>query len=323
MSFGASPSSEAVHGPVVLCLFGPTASGKTDILTRLFAGSAEVIVADSMQVYRYLDVGTAKPSEEERRAVPHHLIDIKNPDEQYHAGEFVTRAEQLIRQIQARGRLPIVSGGTAFYFQNLLFGLPGTPQGSDELRSALKRRLETEGAGALYRELERVDPETSRRISPNDTYRILRALEVYEASGRPLSSFQVPQTPRTDLDIRLVGLWREREELTRRIDARVEAMMDAGLPGEVARVCRMGYGPEDPGLRGIGYREFFSLAPDAACAFDELPSARLSAVSEEIKRSSKRYAKRQMTFFRRLPGVEWFHSDDRQALSAVAEAAGP
>lgn len=314
-----SGSFHAGSPPRVICIFGPTATGKTDILLRTLSGRGEVISADSMQVYRHLDVGTAKPSPPERKTLPHHLIDIKNPDEQYHAGEFVTAAERLIPEITARGMLPVIAGGTAFYFRNFIFGLPGTPQGSQQLRDALRARLEEEGADALYAELSRVDPNTAARISPHDTYRILRALEVFEVSGRPLSSYAVPDSPRADFEIVLVGLWRDRRALARRIDERVDRMMAAGLPEEVERVCRMGYGAEDPGLRGIGYREFFRLEPDAGCSFSSLSPERRAAIAEEIKRSSRRYAKRQMTFFRRLPGVRWVDVTDEPAARGELE----
>ncbi|MFO7782268.1 MAG: tRNA (adenosine(37)-N6)-dimethylallyltransferase MiaA [Spirochaetia bacterium] len=307
--------------PRVLCLFGPTAAGKTDVLLSRFAGRAEVISADSMQVYRHLDIGTAKPGPAERAALPHHLLDIRNPDEQYHAGEFVAAAEELVPEIAARGRLPIIAGGTGFYIRNFVFGLPGTPKGTPASRAHIRARLEAEGAEALYAELERVDPVTAGRISENDTYRIQRALEVYEISGRPLSSFDVPETPREDFEVMLVGLWRERGELAARIGKRVGAMMAAGLPAEVEAVCRMGYGPRAPGLRGIGYREFFTVAGDAACAFASLGEDRLAAVAQEIVRGTRRYAKRQMTFFRRLPGVRWIEAGDEAALDALAAGA--
>jgi tRNA dimethylallyltransferase len=310
-----------VPRPRVLCLFGPTAAGKTDVLLSRFAGRAEVISADSMQVYRHLDIGTAKPDPAERAALPHHLIDIKDPDEQYHAGEFVAAAEALVPKIAARGRLPIIAGGTGFYIRNFVFGLPGTPKGTPDSRARIRARLEAEGAETLYAELERVDPETAGRISENDTYRILRALEVYEISGRPLSSFDVPQMPREDFDVMLVGLWRERGELGPRIEKRVGAMMAAGLPAEVEAVCRLGYGPQSPGLRGIGYREFFSVAGDVACAFASLGEDRRAEVAEEIVRGTRNYARRQMTFFRRLPGVRWIEAGDEAALDELAAGA--
>ena len=303
--------------PRVLCLFGPTAVGKTAVVSRHLAAGAEVISADSMQVYRGLDIGTAKPSAAERETLPHHLIDIRNPDEQYHAGDFVAAANALVREITARGKLPVVAGGTAFYFRNFVFGLPGTPQGSAKLRERLRLRLEEDGRAALYEELARVDPETAARISENDTYRVLRALEVFEASGRPLSSFEVPHKPRDEFEFALVGMWRERAELSRRIEARVAGMMEAGLAAEVSRLCREGYRADAPALRGIGYREFFALAGDVGCAFDELPTERLDAVAAEIVRSTRRYAKRQMTFFRRLPGVRWVHADDQPGILAA------
>jgi tRNA dimethylallyltransferase len=268
-----------------------------------------------MQVYRHLDIGTAKPTPAERAVLPHHLIDIKDPHEQFHAGEFVTAAERLVAEITARGRLPIVAGGTAFYFRNFVFGLPGTPQGTASTRARLRERLETEGAAALFAELSRLDPETAARISENDTYRILRALEVYEVSGRPLSSFSVPTEPRGDMDITLVGLFRPREELTARIKKRVATMMQRGLPAEVEALCRAGYTARARGLRGIGYREFFACAGEVGCAFSSLPADRLAAVAAEITKSTRRYAKRQMTFFRRLPGVRWVHAADDAAIS--------
>ena len=197
----------------------------------------------------------------------------------------------------------------------------GYPEGHTPVAGAHSRTTGGEGAAALYAELGRVDPATAGRISENDTYRILRALEVYEISGRPLSSFDLPQTPREDFEVVLVGLWRDRAELSARIEKRVGAMMAAGLPAEVEAVCRMGYGPTSPGLRGIGYREFFSVAGDAACAFGSLGEDRLAAVAQEIVRGTRRYAKRQMTFFRRLPGVRWIKADDEDALVRLVSLA--
>ncbi len=286
--------------PLVL-LFGPTGVGKTELILRLFNGVGEVISADSMQVYRGLDIGTAKPSSEVRTLVPHHLIDILDPSEQYTAGEFVHRAEALIPQIERRGRIPILSGGTAYYFRNFLYGLPETPVANSAVREWLEQRLEIEGLSPLYAELKRVDPEAGERISRGDTYRILRALEVYHTTGRPLSSFPVPLRPRLERPYRLIGLIRDREELYQRIDSRVEEMFRQGLLQEVGRLIASGYGEEDPGMRGIGYREFFLLR--------RLGCLTLSRVKEEIKKNSRRYAKRQITFFKSIPGVQWVHPD--------------
>ncbi|MCX7786215.1 MAG: tRNA (adenosine(37)-N6)-dimethylallyltransferase MiaA [Spirochaetes bacterium] len=291
--------------PLVL-LFGPTGVGKTELILRLFAGIGEVISADSMQVYKGLDIGTAKPSLEVRSQVPHHLIDILDPREQYTAGEFVHRAEELIPQIDVRGRIPIISGGTAYYFKNFLYGLPETPVANPSVREWLDQRLELEGLPRLYEELKRIDPVAGERISPRDTYRILRALEVYYSTGRALSSYAVPVSPRLGRSYRLIGLIRDRKELYQRIDARVEEMFKQGLPEEVARLIALGYGEEDPGMRGIGYREFFQLGKEGCLT--------LSQVKTEIQKNSRRYAKRQITFFKSLPGVQWLHPNSIRSL---------
>lgn len=311
-SAGRNEDDRGFRPPVVF-LFGPTATGKSALLLDHFgrpsgAGgdesrpAVEVISADSMQVYRHMDIGTAKPSLPEREALPHHLIDLKEPNEGYHVGEFVERAERLVWEITERRALPVIAGGTAFYFRMFLFGLPGTPEATAETRALLQKRLDREGLEALRRELEERDPESAARIAPRDSYRVLRALEVLYETGTPRSAFAVPETPRRDMDILSLGLYREREELYRRIDARVDKMMSRGLPAEVRRLVDMGHAPPDPGMRAIGYREFFHEA-----ALRDIDSE-LPAITELIRRDSRRYAKRQLTFFRKLPRVEWFHA---------------
>jgi tRNA dimethylallyltransferase len=182
----------------VLVLFGPTASGKTGILLELFNSAssiqAEVISADSMQVYRGMDIGTAKPSAEERESLPHHLIDIRDPSQQFNAGDFVRLADEKCAEIASRGRLPVVSGGTGFYLKNFILGLSEAPPSSKEIRAALKQELKEKGAAALMEELAASDPESARRIHINDEYRILRALEVFRTCGKSLSSFKISGT---------------------------------------------------------------------------------------------------------------------------------
>ena len=295
--------------PFALLLFGPTGVGKTELLLRLFAGRAEVISADSMQVYRGLDIGTAKPDPDLLRSLPHHLIDIRDPREQYTVGDFVSSAEKLIISIGDGGKIPVVSGGTAYYFRNLIFGLPPAPPADMGVRARLEEECALQGTEEMHRRLRREDPTAADRISPRDRYRILRALEVQDISGRPLSSFPVPDSPRKDMDFLVVGLTRPREELHRRIDERVEAMFRRGLPGEVAGLMRRGFTDNDPGLKGIGYREFFSLKNDGCL--------RLKDAAELIKTASRRFAKRQLTFFRSLPGVLWVHPDDDAELSRI------
>ncbi|MFW5812285.1 MAG: tRNA (adenosine(37)-N6)-dimethylallyltransferase MiaA [Alkalispirochaetaceae bacterium] len=300
-------------------LFGPTAVGKTDLIASLGL-PLEVINADSMQVYRGLDIGTAKPPPEITSRIPHHLIDLCDPGEQFHAGRFVEETERLLPEILERGRLPVVSGGTAFYFRNLIYGLPETPQADPGTRRALQERLAEEGVERLYRELELVDPESAARIEGADSYRILRALEVYRSTGKPRSAFPPPTEPRKDLEYRAVGLYRERAHLYDRINRRVESMFEHGLPGEVADLLASGVPQDAPALRAIGYREFLIHAPTDQIIARRIPEQTLELIQREIAKNSRRYAKRQITFFSRLPGVRWIEPGEEQELRLAAEA---
>ncbi|MFO8042140.1 MAG: tRNA (adenosine(37)-N6)-dimethylallyltransferase MiaA [Alkalispirochaeta sp.] len=298
--------------PTVL-LFGSTAVGKTaaldTIATDINASPVEIISADSRQVYREMDLGTAKPTAAERRRIPYHLVDVVTPRESWDVGQFVEAADLLVPEIYGRGAVPVICGGTAFYHRGYLFGLPGTPRASAELRRQLEERLHTEGLEPLRRELRAVDPQSDRRIAANDRYRVVRALEVYHTSGYPLSSYVAPTSLRAEVSPIVVGLYRPREELYRRIDERVDQMFAAGLPAEVARLLETGYTEHDPGLQTIGYREFFQVAggpPWGDAALDE--------IRRLIARNTRRYAKRQETFFRRIPGVQWIDADDESAL---------
>ena len=295
-----------------MCLCGATGVGKTSLVAELFPGVAEVIVADSMQVYRGLDIGTAKPSPAERAAVPHHLVDIKDPHETFDVAEFVKRAERLIPDVHTRGRIPVVSGGTAFYFRNLVCGLPETPAADPDVRKDVADFVASTGPAGAHAELARRDPVSAERIAVNDVYRISRALEVSIATGRPLSSYRRPDRPRAAFNWTLVYLDREREELYGRIEARVDAMFDAGLVDELERLYAGGCRAEDPAMRGIGYREFFDAA------FFETPSPErdrlIPAIKREIMRNSRRYAKRQRTFFTRLPGIITVDPDDTDRI---------
>ena len=302
-----------------LFLLGPTGVGKTALLAELTV-PVEVINADSMQVYRGLDIGTAKPSPDLLSRIPHHLVDICNPEEQFHVGRFVQEANRLIPEIEDRGKLPVVSGGTAFYFKNLIYGLPGTPEASRETRRLLQRRLEHDGLETLYRELQEVDPVSAGRIESKDRYRILRALEVYHESGKPRSAFPEPREPREDLRFLAIGLYREREHLYRRINERVEKMFASGLEEEVAGLLQAGYGPESPAMRAIGYREFFQFASVAELESRRLDDETRKRVTEEIQKNSRRYAKRQITFFSRLPEVRWLEPGEESEIQETAKA---
>lgn len=275
----------------VAVIFGPTASGKTALALELFGGTgaAEIVSADSMQVYRRMDIGTAKPDSSCRAALPHHLIDIRDPDEQFCAGDFVRLADEACADIHSRGKLPVILGGTAFYIRNFLFGLPVTPESDPETRRSLAERMAREGASRLHAELSAVDPESAERIHVHDEYRILRALEVFAASGKPLSSFTISGSYRAGYRALAIALDRDRAELNRRIDVRVDDMFASGLGAEVAGLREAGYTASDPGMQAIGYREFFDT---------ELAALGEGAIRERIKLDSRKYAKRQETFIR-------------------------
>jgi tRNA dimethylallyltransferase len=294
----------------VTVVFGPTAVGKTEFIERLFSclPNIEIINADSMQVYRGLDIGTAKPSRQMRERIPHHLIDILEPSHQFNAGQFVHRAEDLIAAIRRRGNTAILCGGTAYYLRSFITGLPDSPPGDTVIRRQLKSEAEQKGLEALLDELGRVDPVTRSRVKDRDAYRVLRALEVYRCSGRPLSAFTNPTAPRKDYEFFPVGLTRERGELYRRIEQRVERMFRQGLVREVSLLLESGLGFEDPGMRGIGYREFFELCKGCTT---------LETVKQLIKRNSRRYAKRQITFFKSLADVHWLDPDQVDSACAL------
>lgn len=264
-----------------------------------------------MQVYLHMDIGTAKPTPAERARMVHHLVDIVEPGSQFNAGEFVKRAETLIADISQRGKHPVVSGGTAFYIRSLLYGLPESPPGRAEARERLRERQLAEGQAALYEELCRRDPLAGARIQPNDRYRTTRALEILEATGRSVFSFAWPSAPRPELDTLVLGLERPREELYARIGQRVERMFSEGLAAEVKGLLARGFGPGDPGMRGIGYREFLEM--QSGCMT-------LADVRDAIVQDTRRYAKRQLTFFRAIRGVQWMHPDDVAGIRARVEA---
>ncbi|TVR92676.1 MAG: tRNA (adenosine(37)-N6)-dimethylallyltransferase MiaA [Spirochaetaceae bacterium] len=322
----STPASNPESLPPFLCVFGPTGTGKTEILLRAFAGRAEVISADSMQVYKQLNIGTAKPPPRVLRELPHHLIDTLSLHEAYDAGSFVRQTEQLLPEIAARGKIPIVSGGTGFYIRALLYGLPEAPPSDPEHRQRLEARLAQAGAEPLRKELEQVDPVSAAKINVADHYRLVRALEVYSSSGRPRSSYGVPESIRPGLRAIVVNLNRPRPELYARINARVETMLEAGLAEEVLGLARAGYSTRHAGIRSIGYKEFFDALEEGVLTPESLQSAGVSestAVKEVVRliqRNSRHYAKRQMLFFRSIGEAIGIHADDLQSLVRVASS---
>jgi tRNA dimethylallyltransferase len=321
--------NEKPNGKIpVFVLLGPTAAGKTTFLFDLFGGSdavvpAEVISADSMQVYRGMDIGTAKPNTATRAALPHHLIDLRDPGEQFNAGEFVRLAGECCAAIYARGKLPVVAGGSGFYLKNFIQGLPDSPPCNEEIRQTLKREFEADGGESLYAELQKGDPVAASRIHRNDIYRVIRSLEIMRLTGKPSSAFETANREKKAArarryDFLVTALTRNREDIYARINARVDSMFEEGLPNEARALFAQGWTPDDPGMRAIGYREFFvdcnTLGGDCENKEDskegssgtvaETPNPRwvftsdTESARELIKRNSRRYAKRQETFFK-------------------------
>ena len=281
--------------------------GKTSILSRLFPFNIEVVSADSAQVYRYMDIGTAKPRTELVRRVPHHLISIKNPDQQFSVGEFVKKADTAVQEIAGRGKVPVLSGGTAFYFKNFAYGLPETPVSDPSVRCALRWRIREDGLPKLFAELKRIDPDYSEKIGCGDEIRIIRAMEIYQMTGKPVSEYRAFQSLRSDkYSFLLIGLNRSRADLYARIEKRVDGMFERGLTKEVKSLVLSGYSWRDPGLRAIGYREY---------AFWREGCLSLAGVRELIKQNTRRYAKRQLSFFQTLSDVRWYQTRQEKELT--------
>lgn len=296
--------------PPLLVIAGPTGVGKTAAAVALARRiPLEVVSADSRQVYRGMDVATGKPTAAERRAAPHHLIDVVDPDDRYHAARFRADAEAAIDAIRARGRLPVVVGGTGLYIRALLRGLDPAPGADPAFRLALSGVAVREGRAALHARLAAVEPALARRLHPNDEVRVVRALERLRAGsavGDALSRWRVTDSP---WRVTYVGLSLDRAVLARRLAARAAAMVDAGLLDEVRELLRRGYAPALPALQGIGYRQFVQVASGA------LDPGQALAL---MQRETVRYAKRQLTWFTREPGIEWIDADAPDGAEGVA-----
>lgn len=282
---------------VIIC--GPTASGKSALALRLAETlPVEIINADSQQVYCGLDLGTAKPSADDLRQVPHHLIDSVPPDASFSAADFVAAADEAITTITARGSLPVVVGGTGLYLRALLHGLVDSPSGAATIRQELQAEADEKGAASLYMDLQQVDPLTAARIHPHNLVRIIRALEVYRLTGIPLSTYQQQHGfNEVRYDCLQLGIQVGRQELYQRIDSRVERMLNEGLLQEVQQLLASGLSPSAKGLGAIGYKEMLAYL---AGEYDLDEAVRL------IKRNTRHYAKRQMTWFQADRDIVWF-----------------
>lgn len=291
--------------PKLVVILGPTASGKTSLALELALNfHGEIISADSAQVYRGLDVGTAKPSAEERRRVPHHLINILDPDQKYSAALFRRQAEEIIHRLHLQNTPIFVAGGTGLYLKVLSRGLFRSPAEDPQLRASMYRRAESGGEEGLYRELQRLDPEAASRIHPHDLFRIVRALEVSILAGRPISHFQREHRFReSPYEILKIGLYLEKEELYRRIGSRAEKMLEMGWVEEVQSLLERGYSPQLKSMQSLGYKHIVShLSGEIG----------LTRAIDLIKRDTRHYAKRQITWFKTDPEIHWFPADQNR-----------
>ena len=278
----------------ILILTGPTCVGKTG-LSLLIAEylDTEIISADSMQIYRGMDIGTAKPSHDERRRVRHHMIDIVEPSERYSAGRYIDDVMPIIRSLHGRGAIPLVVGGTGLYIRAMTRGIFDAPQSDPELRAYL-RELEEASPGILYGKLQELDPEKASLIKPGDFRRIIRALEVILKTGSPMSVLEREFTKPLPYEFIKIGLTRQRRELYRMIEERVDEMFRQGLVEEVKRLLERN--PSETPLQAIGYKEVIAYLRGEQS---------LDETVHLVKRATKRYAKRQFTWFRKEPGIQW------------------
>lgn len=284
----------------ILILTGPTATGKTALSIELAKElSGEIISADSMQLYRGMDIGTAKPTQAERAQVPHHLIDTLDPREKYSVALYRRDAGRAIGDIAARGKLPIVVGGTGLYISALAYDMRFTDAQEDTaLREKWERFATLHGNEALHKELMLRDPKAAEALHPNNVRRVIRALEVFETTGRPMSSQEDAQKGRApgEYDCTIIGLCMDRQALYKRIEARVDQMLDAGLLEETRRLLQSGVSPDCQSMQAIGYKELVQYLTES-CSYAQ--------AVEMLKRNTRRYAKRQMTWFRAIEQIHW------------------
>ncbi len=289
----------SVDGDPLICVVGPTASGKTELAVKLARQlDGEVLSADSMQIYRGFDIGTGKPSADERAAVPHHLLDIADPLEAWDAARWAEAAASQVAAIRARGKVPVVCGGSFLWVRALVYGLAPAPPGDEQVRARHRAWAESEGRAALHARLAGVDPASAARLAPNDLMRVSRALEVFELTGVPLSQVHAAHGFRTQrFAIRMLGVARERAELDERIAARVQAMLSAGWVAEVRDLLAGGFGGARA-MASVGYRQ----VSEALTTMGGAPSEQ--ALAESIVRATRVFARRQRTWLREQP-IEW------------------
>jgi tRNA dimethylallyltransferase len=287
----------------LLVIVGPTAAGKTKIAIKLAEElNGEIISADSRQIYKGMDIGTAKPTIEEQARVRHYMLNVINPDEHFSVGEYKRRVEAVIDDIWNRKKLPIIVGGTGLYIKAVIDGLWEGPQADEKLRERLEEEEKRHGKGYLYGKLKEVDTETAERTNPNDLVRIIRALEVYHIEGKPISHFHKAHAfEERNYNTLIIGLTMDRKRLYKKIEDRVDEMIRGGLVEEVMSLLKKGYDEHISSMTGVGYRQILGYLKGR---YDLSEAVRL------IKRDTKRYAKRQYTWFNKDKRIEWHNVDD-------------
>ena len=299
------------EGIRVGAIVGPTAAGKTEVAIEVAERlGAEIVSMDSMQAYRGMDVGTAKPSPEQIVRIRHHLVDVFDPNEDVTVAQFQELGRAAIADISSRGRLPLLVGGSGLYFRSVVDDLRFPPR-SETVRTALEQEAEELGADALYERLRQLDPPAAGKMEPGNARRIVRALEVIELTGRPFSENNSWDDYSSPYDLRVAGLERPREELYERIARRVDRMLQEGLLSEVRALQQRGFGRTAG--RALGYRQVLDAAPGDS----------LHKVREEIVRATKRFARRQESWFRADPRVRWFDASDSGLVERIAVHLAP
>lgn len=295
----ASPSEK----PKIIVICGPTGVGKTAFSIEMagrFRGG--IIGADSMQIYRHMDIGTAKPSKEERNRIPHYMIDIVEPDVVFDAARFCRDGRTAVYDLHGRGRIPFVVGGTGFYIKALIHGLFDAAPYDDGIRGKLREAAEKEGGEALYQRLVSHDPVSAARIHPNDTYRVIRSLEIFMLTGKPMSRYQDAHGFGGDpFDVLKICLNLDRKILYERIDDRVAQMIEEGLIDEVKTLLSMGYPKETRSMQALGYRHVLDYLAGRV---------NHEEMVDTLKRDTRHYAKRQLTWFRKDREMSWYSPDD-------------
>lgn len=296
----------------IIAVAGPTASGKTALAVEIAkAVGGEIVSCDSMQIYKDLSIGTAKPDAEEMQGIPHHMIDFVEPQRRYSVADFVDDARACIDDILARGKVPVIAGGTGLYMDSVLNNISFADFDSDpDFREEMQKLADAEGKEAVHSLLQKADPEAAEKIHPNNVRRVIRALEVCRVTGKTFTQVNLESVRDAVYDALIIGIDRDREKLYERINLRVDIMLEKGLLTEVRDLYGKGIGADTTAMQAIGYKELVRYL-EGRCTYDE--------AVEKIKMESRRYAKRQLTWFRRNPDILWFNADEDGYYEKVFE----